>query len=350
MDAYVLRRADYALSDEQRALRTVMATLLSKECPPDRVRGAEPTGFDQELWRQLVEMRVPAVGVATERGGDGGGLVELVLAAEQLGRSLAPVPFVEAAVTARLLARCGPAAAEWLRGLLDGNRLVTLALQPARQSRSQLVPAGAVADAVIALVDDRLVVASTGTPPAHVANHACAPLAYWDPADAEARLETVLEGATAVAAFEQAQREWKLLTAAALIGLSDGALELAADFARDRVAFGVPIASFQGVAHPLADCAIAVVGGRRLVWKAAWFADHEPGEERHLIPMAFLHASRTAVQTTTVGVHTQGGLGFTLESDMQLFFRRAKGWANVAGDPAGNRRLIADARYGPSRI
>lgn len=345
---HVFRRADYSLNDEQRALRDTFGSLLNKECPPDRVRAAEQTGFDGDLWHQLVELGAVALGVSAERGGDGAGLVELALASEQLGRTLAPVPLVEASVAARLLARAGSAAADWLRAVLDDDRLLTIALQPALPGTAQLVPAGAIADAVIALVGNRLVVATADDRPAHVANHASAPLADFDPAGA--RLETLLDGKEAIAAYEQALREWKLLTAAALVGVADGALELAADFARDRVAFGVPIASFQGVAHPLAECSIAVVGGRRLVWKAAWFADHEPGAEQHLVPMAFLNASRAAVKATTVGVHTQGGLGFTLESPMQLFFRRAKGWANVAGDPARERRLIADARYGPARL
>ena len=348
--AQVLRRADYSLSDEQRTLRDTLAELVGKECPPDRVRDAEPIGFDKELWRRLVELGANTIGVMTERGGDGGGLVELVLVAEQLGRSLAPVPFIEASVAARLLARTSSVADDWLTSVLDGERLATTALKRSRPGTAQLVPAGAIAEAVIALVDDRLVVCNPNNRSAHVINHGSLPLAYWDPADATGGHETVLHGPAAVAAFEQARREWKLLTAAALIGLADGALELAANYARDRVAFGVPIANFQGVAHPLADCAIAIVGGRRLVWKAAWFADDEPGQEQQLIPMAFLHAARTAVRTTTVGVHTQGGLGFTSESPMQLFFRRAKGWANVAGDPAAERRLIADALYGPAQV
>ena len=347
-DEVVFRHADYSLTDEQRALRETFATMLTKECPTDRVRAAEPFGFDDQLWEQLTGLGAASLGVPAEHGGDGGGLVELALVAEQLGRALTPVPFVEVAVAARLLARCGPGADAWLRAAMAGERVVTIALQ--RRGDAQLVAAGAVADAVIGMVGDDLVLATSEARPAPVRNHASAPLAAWDMAGTATSRQLLLDGSAAVEAFQQARREWKLLMAAALIGLADGALELAADFARERRAFGVPIASFQAVAHPLADCAIAIAGGRRLVWKAAWLADHEPRATRELIPMAFLHASRTAVRATTVGVHTQGGVGFTLESPMQLFFRRAKGWANVAGDPAGERRLIADALYGPASV
>jgi len=143
-------------------------------------------------------------------------------------------------------------------------------------------------------------------------------------------------------------REWKLLMAAAQVGIAAAALPIAVDFASNRMAFGQPIATYQAIAHPLADCYIGVLGARRLVWQAAWFADHEPSTQRQLIPMAFANACRVAMRTATTGVHTQGGLGFTIESDMQLYFRRAKGWANVGGDPAGELQAIATELYGPA--
>ena len=106
--AGVLRHGDFTLGDEQRALREAFASFLVRECPSERVRAAEPLGFDEKLWRQFVEMRAVAMGVPAGDGGDGAGLVELALVAEEVGRSLAPVPFVETAVAARLLSRCGP--------------------------------------------------------------------------------------------------------------------------------------------------------------------------------------------------------------------------------------------------
>jgi alkylation response protein AidB-like acyl-CoA dehydrogenase len=112
----------------------------------------------------------------------------------------------------------------------------------------------------------------------------------------------------------------------------------------------VSIASFQAVSHPLVDVAMAVTGTRRLVWKAAWFADNEPGQAHGLIPMAYLTAVETGTKAPTVGVHVQGGLGFTVESDMHLFFRRAKGWTLVAGDPAHELVAIAAGRYGPATL
>ncbi len=254
------------------------------------MRASEPMGFDAELWRQFVELRAVAMGVPEADGGDGAGLVELSLVAEEVGRAVAPVPFIEAAVVARLLARCGAPAESWCRDALDGTKLVTLALRPVRPDDRQLVPAGAVADAVVALVDGDLVVVTGSTPLPHVANHGFAPLGRLNLDDAGATVTSIASGEDAVDAFEAAVDEWRLLMAAAQVGMATTALALAVDFATNREAFGVPIATFQAMSHPLAERYIGIVGARRLVWKAAWFADHEPATNRQLIPMAFRYA------------------------------------------------------------
>ena len=342
----VLRRADYSLSDEQRALREALASLLAKECPGERVRLAEPIGFDEDLWRRLRDLDLVGLGVSETMGGQGAGLVELALVAEEIGRCLAPVPFVECAVLARMFAACGGPGAAWRRDLQATTRRAALALFPVISGAEQLVPAGAIAEAVVALMGDRLVVVSRPDRPALVPNLGRLPLARWGLDGPQAVVELLAEGSAALAIFERALREWKLLTAAAQVGIADRALELAVDYARDRCAFGVPIGSFQAVSHPLADCHIAIVGARRLVWKAAWFADHEPDVKPELIPMALAYAAETAARTTAVGIHTLGGMGFTAESDMQLYFRRAKGWANVGGDPGAQLQVVADALFG----
>ncbi len=344
-----IRRADFSLDEEHRALRQAFAALLARECPTERVRASEPVGFDDKLWAEFVEMRAAAMGVPDENGGDGAGLLELVLVAEEVGRSVAPVPFVETATAARLLARCGAAAASLCSDVVEGSTVATLALHPMSPGRPQLVPAGAAADAIVASVGGRLVALRRPAPFEHVANHGYAPLARVDLDDPRIEVTELLSGPDAVSAFEVAVREWKLLMAAAQVGIAAAALPIAVDFASNRMAFGVPIATYQAIAHPLADCYIGVLGARRLVWQAAWFADHEPSTQRQLIPMAFANACRVAMQTATTGVHTQGGLGFTIESDMQLYFRRAKGWANVGGDPAGELQAIATELYGPAR-
>ena len=180
------------------------------------------------------------------------------------------------------------AADEWLGDVIEGNRLATLALHPQPERSTQLVPGGAIADGVIGLADDGWCWSARDEAPRAVANHGSTPLALWDLDDAGADRRVLASGPEAGRLFERAVAEWKLLMAAALVGLADAALRRAVEFATNRVAFGVPIATFQAVSHPLVDVAMAVTGTRRLVWKAAWFADNEPGEAHDLIPMAYL--------------------------------------------------------------
>lgn len=346
VDHVMLRNDDYTLGEDLEALRDAFRAFFQKECPPERVRAAEPHGFDDELWKQLDELRAVQMGVPEASGGDGAGMVELTLVAEEVGRHLAPVPLIEAVVAARLLARSdATACAGVLAGILAGDALVTVALHPG--SGEQLVPAGAVADAAVGLVGDDLVVVGCDEQPRRPANQGHAPLAWMDLSSAAQRT-VVSSGTEAVDAYEIARREWRILMAAALVGMGEGALRIAVDHARDRFAFGVPIGSFQAIAHPLADVATEVASVRRLLRKAAWWTDTDPTGLRHLVPTAYLAAYEAAVHAATVGVHTLGGVGFTVESDEQLYFRRATGWTLVAGDPHDELDRVAEALYGPA--
>jgi len=232
-----------------------------------------------------------------------------------------------------------------LEAAATGERVVTLALQPSRGAARQLVPEAAVARDVVAFSPaDGLVLHTVEEPAAHVPNQGSTPLAWFDPSAGEAT--PLASGAEAEGLFAGAAAEWKLLTAAALVGITDSCLQLAVEFAKSRRTLGVPIGSLQGIAHPLADIATGLHGARNLVWKAAWFADHEPGVRPELPLAAFDYAARTATEAAWFCAHAQGGLGFTVEADISLFFLRAKGWSVLAGDPGPGRQQIAAALLG----
>ncbi|HEV2993219.1 MAG TPA: acyl-CoA dehydrogenase [Acidimicrobiia bacterium] len=308
------------MSEHEAELRSTFRAFFAKEAPPDRVRAADarqPPGFDPTLWAQARALGVPEM--------DGASLADLAVVAAEHGRALAPIPLVEAIVAARLLARLPHRAA-------DPVTLGTLAVQPAADGVAPLVPAGAVADAVVALDGDELVLARDGRVGDAPVNLAGAPLATWALQDRV----VLARGADARTRFADAVDEWRLLTAAALVGLARRALELGVDYARGRRQFGVPIGSFQALQHRLADVRAAVDAADLLVRDAA------DGPDPRRMAAAFLAATRAARDAAATSLHVHGGYGFMLEYDIQLYFRRATAWPLAIGDPADELARLAD--------
>jgi alkylation response protein AidB-like acyl-CoA dehydrogenase len=341
VDRFELRYEDYSLSEEQEAVRDAFRDLLSNECPPSTVRAAEPLGYDAKLWRQLAEVGAASMGLPESAGGDGAGLTDLVIVAEEAGAALAPVPFIEHVASLRALAAAPSAPAEVVAAAAAGEQLLALAMRPVMGGGTQFVPGGAVARDVLALAGGELVLVHADEPPPLIRNQGSTPLARWDLASGP---RTVVAGGPAAASLYGAARgEWKLLTAAALVGLAERALSVAVKSVKTRETMGVPIGSLQGVSFPLADVAIGVSGARNLIRRAAWLAEHEPGAHPGLIPAAFAYAARVATHGATTSAHMQGGLGFTVEADASLYFLRAKGWSVLGGDPEQDITAVGDA-------
>jgi hypothetical protein len=253
------------------------------------------------------------------------------------------VPLIEAAAASGLLVSyAGPRV---LEPLVAGDLVATLALEPAGGPVARLVPAGAVADLVVVLRGDELLLAEQpGQPAAVLPNLGAMPLADCPIPDGAVVLA---RGPEAVAAYRRGVAHWKLLTAAALAGLAARALEIGTAYVLQRRAFGVLIGSFQTVQHRLADNATAIDGARLLAYEAAWAHDAGRPDAASLASMALLFASETAFKTASESLHFHGGYGYTLEYDIQLYFRRAKAWPLVAGDPRAEYARLARSLYGP---
>jgi alkylation response protein AidB-like acyl-CoA dehydrogenase len=340
MDPYELRRLDFSLGDDLEAVHDSFAGFFAKHCPTSAVRAAEPLGFDQSLWTALNLLGAASMALSAEVGGDEAGMVEMTLIAEELGRSLAPVPLLEHVVAARLLAATGDEEAKRLAGEAgSGDRILSIALTPL--NGPQLVSSAAVAADVVALDGAELVVLSAGEARLHVGNQGGLPSAWCDPAKETRR---IIDCFDAPALFARAQQEWKVLAAAALAGLTEGALTLALEFVKTRETMGVSIATLQGVSFPLADIAIGIAGARNLARRAAWFLDHEPATEPALPYAALAYAAKVATHGATAAAHAQGGLGFTVEADASLFFLRAKAWALIGGDPQADIQKVGDVQ------
>jgi alkylation response protein AidB-like acyl-CoA dehydrogenase len=345
MDELLIRRNDYSLDEGQLALRQSFKMFFERHCPIELIRKAEPLGWDESLWTMLADLRPVATAIPTNLDGDGGGLVEMALICEEAGRRAAPVPLVDTAVAARLLAAISNSAAVSLLNDILGGAVATIALGPPAADGRILTSSAAIAGPVLGMRGTDLVVSRPSERPL-VENLASAPLAWCQFEDAE----VLASGPFSAAAFATARQEWRLLTAAALIGLGDSAKDVGIQYAKDRQAFGVPIGSFQAIAHPLADVAIGIEGARRLMWKACWFADNEPEGLGSLAEMAFIYAAESAEKAGFVAIHAQGGFGFTLESDAQIFYRRAKGWSLIGGDRRAELRRVGRAAFEGTHI
>ncbi|HEX2484432.1 MAG TPA: acyl-CoA dehydrogenase family protein, partial [Myxococcota bacterium] len=326
------------LGEEQELLQRTFADLFAAESTPERVRAAEPAGFDPGLWKHLVETGALGTRVPERLGGAGAGLLDAAVLAEEAGRWLASAPLVEAIAVAALLAKLdGEAPRALLADVLAGRSVVTLALLDACEAATQLVPGGALADGVLALDGDALVLLRrpSGAGRSPLPNLGASPLERWrlDAAPVGGERVTLARGEAAVRVQRAAREEWRLLTAAALTGLAQRALEIGADYARSRVQFDRPIGAFQAIAHPLADAATAVSAAQLLVRYAIWSIATAQPEAAARVSFAFAAAAEGASVATARALHAHGGYGLSLEYDVQLYFRRAKAWALAGGDP-----------------
>jgi alkylation response protein AidB-like acyl-CoA dehydrogenase len=329
-----------SMNDEQEAVRDSVRACLEREATPERVRACEPLGFDELLWGTLADIGVTSMVAPPELGGTGSGLLDVALVAEELGRFVAPVPLLEHWAALRLLMRAE--AKSHVASLVESRAAATIAPRPARSGRFELVPGGAVCQTVLGLEENRLV-AATGEPGTALANLGSTPVAHRDAAGAEG----LAEGAHAQELFVRALDDLRCLMAAALAGVARRALEMAVEYVKEREQFGVAIGSFQTVSHKLADIATEVDGAELLAREAAWSSDEGESRASVLAPMAFGFASEVAQHAVDACLHFHGGYGFTLEYDIQLYFRRAKGWPLLLATPDAEMQLLADRLVGP---
>ncbi len=337
MDRYELRRIDYSLTDDHQALQAAYRDFFKTHCSIETVRAAEESGFDKSLWERLCGMGATTMALPDAVGGDGATLVDLTLVAEEIGRSLAPVPWIDHVCAARLLARLGSAESD----VVNGRQLAAFDARHDNVSGVRLIPTGSIADHIVVRDGDDVVRLSFDTRPTKVDNIGRLPMAWVDPANAGTRV-VLASGPTALAQYQRALDEWRVLMAAALTGLVEETMTIAAEFAKSRYTLGVPISTLQGISHPLANIAITVQGGRNLARRAAWFLDNEPDERPELAASAFVFMAEEASKAATMAVHVQGGLGVSAEAAATAYLVRARGWSLAGGDPGASARYVGE--------
>ena len=351
---------DIDFSEEQQVLRDMVRGLCAEYATLDVVREMEDDakGYPEEFWKQLGELGLLGLLIPESYGGSAQSMLEAAIVYEEFGRALSPSPhFASAVVAASCLLKAGrdDQKTEWLTKIASGEAVLTPAwLEPGSgfgPKGVQLAAAAAGDGFVLNGVKRHVLFASTATRMVLLARTGAGDtdvdLFLVDPVASGVSLtqERSLAGDTQykvelsdvrvpasdrIGAAGSGWQTWNevmldaiILLAAQAMGGAERALEITVQYAKDRVQFDKPLGAFQAIAHYLADAATTVDGGKTLVYEAAWARANGKSVDS-LAPMAKLFACQTYRDVTAMAQQVWGGVGFTIEYDIQLYFRRAK--------------------------
>ncbi len=346
---------EFGLSQPQTMLRDAIAQYVAQEVPVSRVREiAHGPGFDSRLLASLGSQGVLGLLIPEEYGGSGLGLFEACIAAQELGRGVTPVAFDRLAVTTPLLLAAGGSIGQrktWLPRIAAGEATVVPVLDGDvtvenghLSGRALFVPHGA--DASAFLVADNE--GGVHLAPAGAAGLTCHALDNID--DTRRLAELGFDGVAAEAlagdaAIDRALQAARIALAADTLGASQQALEIARDYALERQQFGRIVGSYQAVKHMCAEVAADCEPVQALVWYAAHAWDEDLDLTIWLAPLAKAHATEVATEAVAKTTQVFGGMGFTWECDMHLYFKRVGQNRQLLGSPSDLFREAAALRY-----
>jgi len=331
---------DFGLTDDQRDIQRTARDLLSERATPARVREhAEAGTTDTALWQELCELGWPGIAISEEHGGQGLGAIELSILCEELGRSLAPVPFLPSAMAACVIEQAGsPEQRErWLGSLASGETIGALA--GAVDGTAELVVSGAEAGVIVLIEDDgngRLLTPEdaevsriTTIDPTRSAVRVSA-AEDWDPTHPQA-LEDGCPGLGHALVAVSSE----------LVGVCERALEMTLAYVKDRKQFGVPVGAYQAVSHRCAQMLLDTEKARSLTALAAWSADADPEGLAEAAAMAKAASSDAGREVTAGAIQMHGGIGFTWEADVHWLYKRAQIDAVLLGGAGRSRAQLA---------
>jgi len=360
---------DFELSEDEQALRDTVADFAAKHCSlaSTRSRFDAELSYDPDVWRRACrELDLTAVALPEPSGAAAGSLVATGIVLLELGRQLAPLPFLSSVVLtgAALQAMATSAArAELLPGIAAGDATATVAvLDPAPgRGEAPVVRARRVGDqhrlsgtkvAVLdaAAADTLLVVApewglfavDRAAEGVEVRRRESLDLTrrQYDVFFTDAPARLISDGADVAAGGEHVRAIAAAALAAEQLGCAQAAMQMAVDYARLRHQFGRPIGSFQAVKHLCAEMLVDVEGATVAAFYALWAGDADPGELPLAAEVAQAHCAEVAASVTAKNIQVHGGIGFTWEHDAQLYFRRARSSALLFGAPEFHREQI----------
>jgi alkylation response protein AidB-like acyl-CoA dehydrogenase len=352
---------DFGLSEEQRQLKTSARELLAAECPTAAVRKAMASedGTLPDLWREIAKLGWTGLIVPEQFGGAGLGLLDMAVLLEEQGYAAMPGPFLfSAAIATEAVVRggSGEMKAKWLGGLAEGRAIGTVAIAETSESIPTLAEDGRLSGSRIfapyANLADFIVVAvraEAGRSLALVETKSNGVgVKQLKHLDLTRRFGSVdFNGAAAVqlAGGEPLQRRTLDVGAVAIAADSLGgmqrALDMAVDYSKVREQFGKPIGSFQALKHAAAEIVADLEPARSLLWYAAYALDAMPGEASRAAAMAKARLCEVYSRGTDRAVLMHGGIGFTWEHDIHLWFKRARFNESYLGSPTYYRERVA---------
>jgi alkylation response protein AidB-like acyl-CoA dehydrogenase len=372
---------NFGFNEEQELLRNTARKFFENECGSDTVRRLmeTPEGISAELWKKLAEQGWLGLIYPETYDGMGLGLVDLVVLMEEMGRAVAPGPYFSTVLLGGLaILEAGGEGQkkEWLPKIAGGDKRVALAwMEPS----AQLGPAGVALTAVekggrYTLSGTKLFVHDAHTADALVVAARTRPGAGADGVSlfllpkgtkgievtllptmdqtrklCEVTCADVAVGADAL--LGAAGSGWAPLSrvldratvalCAEMCGGAQKVLDMTVEYAKIRQAFGRPIGSYQGVKHRAADMLVDVENSKSITYYAAWALDEGSPEAPLAVSMAKAYVSDAFRRVTAAGIQLHGGIGFTWEHDLHLYFKRAKGSEFTFGDATHHRERVA---------
>lgn len=373
---------NFGFNEEQELLRSTARKFFDNECASVTVRKLMdgPEGMTPDLWKKIAEQGWTGLIFADEHGGMGLGFVDLVVLMEEMGRAVVPGPFFSTVLLGGLAVREAGTDAQkkaWLPKISSGEARATLAwMEPsaeldARGITLQATAKGAgfrlsgtklfvhdahTADVIVVAARTAsgkspeegvsLFLVPKGTPGMSVT---LLPTMDQTRKLCEVGLKDVVLGAEAL--MGPAGSGWAPLArvidratvalCAEMCGGAQKVLEMTVEYAKIRQAFGRPIGSYQGVKHKAADMLVDVENSKSITYYAAWAMDEGVPEGQLAVSMAKAYVSDAYRRVSGAGIQLHGGIGFTWEHDLHLYFKRAKGSEFTFGDATWHRERVA---------
>jgi alkylation response protein AidB-like acyl-CoA dehydrogenase len=366
----------FGLTETQQMLKNAARSFFPSECPISEVRRLMETdgAYDEGLWRKIVEHGWTGILFDEESGGMGLGLVEMAVAAEEMGRALLPGPYFSTVFVAGALLNALPHALrhalpegrDRLKAICEGRARATLALleesacwetggvgmalRNGRLSGTKLlVPDAATADLLLCVARSRgeVVVAQVCNSARGVSIRRMPSIdrtrQLYSVEFDEVPAEVLARGGEAQAALDRAMDIATVALVAEMVGGMQRIMELSVEYAKTRKQFGKAIGQFQSVQHQCADMLLLTESSRSAAYYAAWALNQGAADARTAVSVAKAYASDAYREVGNRGIQVHGGMGFTWENDIHLYYRRAKASEIAFGDAAFHRERIASA-------